>query len=116
MILISSQLAKQILTKLTFLIINSSGYNLYGRIDLVNEKIFLIRHAKSSWGEHGLKDIERPLNERGRRVFPHDGKVFKEMDPPSLVMISPAQRAVETAHFFKVMVERDPNKNRTNSL
>ena len=66
------------------------------------KKIFLIRHAKSSWGEHGLKDIERPLNERGRRDAPMMAKfASKKWEPPGLVMISPAQRAVETAHFFK---------------
>lgn len=30
--------------------------------------LHLIRHAKSSWKNPGLADIERPLNERGRKA------------------------------------------------
>jgi len=31
------------------------------------KKLFLIRHAKSSWKDPGLHDLDRPLNGRGRR-------------------------------------------------
>lgn len=30
--------------------------------------VHLIRHAKSSWAESGLSDVERPLNDRGIRA------------------------------------------------
>lgn len=32
--------------------------------------LVLIRHAKSDWGDPGLDDHDRPLNERGRRDAP----------------------------------------------
>ena len=31
------------------------------------KKLYLIRHAKSSWKDPGLHDLDRPLNGRGRR-------------------------------------------------
>ena len=34
------------------------------------KKLFLIRHAKSSWIDHTLPDLERPLNSRGRENAP----------------------------------------------
>lgn len=32
------------------------------------KKIHLLRHAKSSWGDGALADIDRPLNKRGRHT------------------------------------------------
>lgn len=32
--------------------------------------LVLVRHAKSDWGDPGLDDHDRPLNERGRRDAP----------------------------------------------
>lgn len=29
--------------------------------------LFLIRHAKSSWTDDSLRDMDRPLNKRGKR-------------------------------------------------
>ena len=29
--------------------------------------LYLLRHAKSSWGDSELSDFDRPLNNRGRR-------------------------------------------------
>ncbi|TWT61187.1 SixA phosphatase family protein [Rubinisphaera italica] len=36
--------------------------------------VILMRHAKSSWKETGLSDIERPLNKRGLRIAPLMGE------------------------------------------
>ena len=33
-------------------------------------RLILMRHAKSSWADPGKADIDRPLNERGRRSAP----------------------------------------------
>ena len=30
-------------------------------------RLILMRHAKSSWAEPGQRDLDRPLNKRGRR-------------------------------------------------
>ena len=35
------------------------------------KRLFLLRHAKSDWGDPALVDIDRPLNDRGR-LFPED--------------------------------------------
>ena len=32
--------------------------------------LYLVRHAKSSWKETTLDDLERPLNKRGRKNVP----------------------------------------------
>lgn len=30
--------------------------------------LILVRHAKSDWGNPGLDDFDRPLNERGKKM------------------------------------------------
>jgi phosphohistidine phosphatase len=58
----------------------------------------LVRHAKSSWGQSGLADRERPLNTRGERDAPMMGKRIVEHGiRPSLIIASPATRAWTTA-------------------
>ena len=65
-------------------------------------KIWLIRHAKSSWAEPGLSDFERPLNDRGRRDGPRMATwLSKEPAPARWIWCSPARRAVETAEFVR---------------
>jgi len=61
----------------------------------------LIRHAKSSWGNAGLVDRERPLNKRGERDAPIMGKrVFDAGIRPTLIISSPAVRAWSTAKII----------------
>lgn len=61
----------------------------------------LIRHAKSSWGNAGLIDRERPLNKRGERDAPVMGKrVFDAGIRPALIISSPAVRAWSTAKII----------------
>lgn len=65
------------------------------------KRIYLVRHAKSSWENNNLKDIERPLNKRGKRDAPFMGKLMKEKSiKPDLIMTSPAERAFKTADMF----------------
>lgn len=42
------------------------------------KKLYLLRHAKSSWADAGLRDYDRPLNERGRREAEAMGGFFQE--------------------------------------
>ena len=58
--------------------------------------LYLLRHAKSSWGEASLSDIERPLNARGQRDAPRMGAALGERYPPMTFYVSPAQRAQST--------------------
>ncbi|MDZ4681434.1 MAG: histidine phosphatase family protein [Saprospiraceae bacterium] len=70
--------------------------------------IYFVRHAKSSWGHPTLRDIERPLEERGLRDAPFMAKVLKsEGAEPDLLLSSPATRAYSTALYFADAFEID---------
>jgi len=63
--------------------------------------LFLIRHAKSSWGDTALADKDRPLDDRGKRDAPKMGKRFAKRDvKPDLILSSPAMRALATAEII----------------
>jgi len=63
--------------------------------------LFLIRHAKSSWDNPGLRDFSRPLNERGLHEAPQMAKLLvKQGIQPDFLISSPAKRAITTALFF----------------
>ncbi|MFK5881890.1 MAG: histidine phosphatase family protein [Sulfurospirillum sp.] len=62
------------------------------------KKIYLIRHAKSSWKEEGKSDFERILNKRGRADLDFMAKRLKFFSiMPDLIISSPAKRAKTTA-------------------
>lgn len=59
--------------------------------------LFLLRHAKSSWGDASLPDFERPLNERGQHAAPLIGEFMRRQKlRPDLILCSPAERARQT--------------------
>jgi phosphohistidine phosphatase len=61
------------------------------------KRLFLLRHAKSSWDEEGLADRDRPLAGRGRRAAKAMARHLKdEKIAPELVLCSPARRTRET--------------------
>ena len=63
--------------------------------------LFLIRHAKSSWDDPALPDMDRPLNDRGRRDAPKMGERLAKRDvKPDLILSSPAMRALKTAEII----------------
>ncbi len=63
--------------------------------------LFLIRHAKSSWNVPGLRDFDRPLNDRGLHDAPLMAGILKAQNiRPNLIISSPAKRAITTARFF----------------
>ena len=60
--------------------------------------VLLMRHAKSSWKDHKLPDMERPLNKRGKKDAPHMGSLLKDKElVPQKILSSPAVRAKMTA-------------------
>ena len=62
------------------------------------KRLYVIRHAKSSWSDPGLGDFERPLNKRGKRDAPFMGtRLKKDGAKPDMVISSPARRALQTA-------------------
>ncbi|PLX82828.1 MAG: phosphohistidine phosphatase [Desulfuromonas sp.] len=62
------------------------------------KRLLLVRHAKSSWDDPDLADIDRPLNKRGKRDAPTMGRRLAERGiAPGLIVSSPAKRARRTA-------------------
>jgi phosphohistidine phosphatase len=60
-------------------------------------RLYLLRHAKSSWDDPDLDDHDRPLARRGRRASKLIGEHLRhEGLPPSLVLCSSAKRARQT--------------------
>lgn len=63
--------------------------------------LYLVRHAKSSWSTPGMRDFDRPLNERGMNDAPKMASFLQKLDiKPDLIVSSPAKRAITTARFF----------------
>ncbi|MFY0675393.1 MAG: histidine phosphatase family protein [Bacteroidia bacterium] len=62
------------------------------------KSVVFIRHAKSSWKNPELIDLDRPLNQRGKRDLQNVGYLFKnEGIKPDLIICSNAVRAKTTA-------------------
>lgn len=65
------------------------------------KKLYIIRHAKSSWKDISLDDYDRPLNKRGKLNSPFMGKKLKEKNiTPDVIISSPALRAKTTAEII----------------
>ena len=61
------------------------------------KRLFVLRHAKSSWDDPGLDDHERPLAPRGRRAAEAMAAQLRARGiAPRLVICSSARRARET--------------------
>lgn len=68
--------------------------------------LYLVRHAKSYWGNEWLDDFERPLNKRGKHDAPLMGKVLSEMGVrPERILSSPAARASATARMLATRLD-----------
>ena len=65
------------------------------------KKLYLVRHAKSSWKDPKLADYDRPLNKRGKRDAPFMAKKMRLRGVlPDLMISSGALRAKKTAYQF----------------
>lgn len=63
--------------------------------------LYLIRHAKSSWAEVGMRDFDRSLDERGFKDAPKMARKLNSLGvKPDLIVSSPAKRAFTTAQYF----------------
>jgi phosphohistidine phosphatase len=59
--------------------------------------LYVLRHAKSDWGDSSLRDFDRPLNSRGWKAAKAMGQEMRERGlAPDLVLVSPAVRTKET--------------------
>jgi phosphohistidine phosphatase len=60
-------------------------------------RLILMRHAKSSWADPGQRDLDRPLNKRGRKGAALVGAWLKAGTyRPEAALVSSARRAQET--------------------
>jgi phosphohistidine phosphatase len=60
-------------------------------------RLYLLRHAKSSWDEPGLADHDRPLARRGKRAADAMGRYMREHGiEPEVVLCSSATRTRQT--------------------
>jgi len=65
------------------------------------KKLYIIRHAKSSWKDTMLDDFDRPLNKRGKLNAPFMGDILKNKNiSPDIIISSPALRAKKTAEII----------------
>lgn len=63
--------------------------------------LLIIRHAKSSWDNAHLNDMDRPLNDRGKHDAPAMARRLIEANIRiDLFVSSPAKRAKNTAEIF----------------
>jgi phosphohistidine phosphatase len=61
------------------------------------KRLYLLRHAKSSWSDSSLTDEERPLAPRGRKAAKKMAKALRRRRiRPALVLCSAARRTQET--------------------
>src|SRR5215475_12494664 len=59
--------------------------------------LYLLRHAKSSWKDPGLDDLDRPLNKRGRESAKTMAAYLRRARiSPDVVVCSTALRAKQT--------------------
>jgi phosphohistidine phosphatase len=65
------------------------------------KRLFLLRHAKSSWDDPSLADHDRPLAARGRRAVKLIAQHLREEAiKPSLVLCSSATRTQQTLEWI----------------
>jgi len=67
--------------------------------------IYLVRHAKSYWGDQSLSDFDRPLNKRGKSDASFMGSILNEKKVmPEIMISSPAKRTKKTAIAIAEMI------------
>lgn len=60
-------------------------------------RLYLLRHAKSSWSDPSLHDFDRPLNKRGLKDAPRMGAWMKKHDhQPDRILCSSSMRTKQT--------------------
>lgn len=72
-------------------------------------KLFLIRHAKSSWADPEMDDFDRPLNKRGRRAAHAMAEYLgRSHIRPSLALVSASLRTRATWDILEGALEGIP--------
>lgn len=72
------------------------------------KRLYLVRHAKSSWTDGTLSDHDRPLNKRGIRDAPIMAEKLADLGVlPQAFISSTANRAKSTAEVFYDVLGKD---------
>lgn len=70
-------------------------------------RLYLLRHAKSSWKEKGMADFERPLAPRGRRAAEALGQTLcAHAWLPRRIVCSSAMRTLQTLDLILPLLEQ----------
>ena len=78
--------------------------------------IYIVRHAKSSWGDFSISDHERTLTQVGVNKTKKVIDFFNKNNvKPSVIICSSAIRAVETAKLIAQGINYDVNQIITNA-
>ena len=93
------------------LVVSHCYFITFSDVNLVMKQLILIRHAKSDWSTASLGDLDRPLNERGKKDAPQMAKrlLAKKIKIDAFVS-SPARRARKTAAIFAKEYKRDKDE------
>ncbi len=75
------------------------------------KRLYLLRHAKSSWSDPTLPDVERPLTARGHRACERLSRyIAREKVAPELALCSPARRTRDTLEGIAASLGRPPTE------
>jgi len=73
-------------------------------------RLYVMRHAKSSWAVPGARDFERELNERGISDLKKLSKLFAEKGYcPEQILCSPAERTTQTLTHIQNAFDKEPD-------
>lgn len=76
-----------------------------------SKQLFIVRHGKSDWSDPELRDIDRPLKNRGvRNAYDMAGFLKEKGVKPEIMISSPAARALNTASIFFRVLEMEPDE------
>lgn len=74
----------------------------------MDRRLFVLRHAKSSWDDPSLADHDRPLNDRGRDSLPKLHRALTaHTDAIDVVLCSSAARTVATLDGVRGALRED---------
>ena len=74
----------------------------------MDRRLFVLRHAKSSWDDPSLADHDRPLNDRGRESLPKLERALDGRgDAIDVVLCSSAARTVATLDGVRRALRED---------
>ena len=79
--------------------------------------LYLLRHAKSSWGDSELSDFDRPLNNRGLKEAREIAEYMAENEYiPELILCSTAKRTRKTLEEILKALKFEGEANYLESL